>query len=91
MVASGFDYLFHFVQLSDKSQKRLKGIYQMKLGENGKISIDAICEYDYLKDGWKFYNIISDEIESFGLESNAEAFNAMKEELLMLSEHELVQ
>jgi len=91
MVASGFDYLFHFVQLSDKSQKRLKGIYQMKLGENGKISIDAICEYDYLKDGWKFYNIISDEIESYGLESNAEAFNAMKEELLMLSEHELVQ
>lgn len=91
MVASGFDYLFHFVQLADKSQKRLKGIYQMGLSENGKIDIDCLCEYDFENNSWHFNNILSDEIRSYGIESNAGAFTIMQNELSKLSSQEYVK
>ncbi len=85
MIASGFDYLFHFVQLSDKSQKRLKGIYQMSCDENGKIEIEPICEYDFKTDSWHFNSFFSDEIINYGMESDAEAFKTMQNELSKLA------
>ncbi|MDO5332041.1 MAG: ATPase [Bacillota bacterium] len=91
MVASGFDYLFHFVQLSDKSQKRLKGIYQMSCDESGKISIECVCEYDHLTNAWRFNNVMSDEVKAYGVESNADAFYEMQGELFRLSAQEYVK
>ncbi len=86
MVASSFDFLFHFVQLEDKSQKRLKGIYQMSCSDDGKIDIHPICEYRQDRDDWIVFDNITDEAASYGRESNAEAFNAMMTEIKKLSE-----
>lgn len=91
MVASGFDYLFHFVQLPDKSQKRLKGIYQMSCDESGNINIECVCEYDCIANTWRFNNVMSEEIKAYGVESNAEAFYAMQTELFRLASNEFVK
>ena len=85
MVASGFDYLFQFIQLKDKSQKRLKGIYEMNLNSNGQIIINPICEYLPLEDDWTFFNHISDDKAAYAEESDAIAFGRMKNELSRLA------
>ncbi|QHI73182.1 P-loop NTPase family protein [Aminipila terrae] len=61
--AESFDYIFHFVQLKDKGQKRLKGIYEMFVDkETGKIMITQICAYDYKADDWRWrYKISRDK------------------------------
>lgn len=86
MVASGFDYLFHFIQLADKSQKRLKGIYQMSCDDKGYVQIDSICEYNFAKNCWNFKNLISEEMLCYGEESNSSAMQEMKSELQRLEE-----
>ena len=86
MVSSAFDYLFHFVQLSDKSQKRLKGIYQMNCDEMGTFHIEQICAYDNETESWTFKNIIGKEQRLYGSESDPEAFRVFEEELARLSE-----
>lgn len=91
MVASGFDYLFHFVQLADKSQKRLKGIYQMSCDDSGKINIECVCDYDCVANTWRFNNVMSDEIKAYGMESNAEACYTMQTELFRLAANEFVK
>jgi len=85
MVASGFDYIFHFIQLKDKSQKRLKGIYEMSCDDMGKISIYPICEYLPSKDDWVFHNYFSADKIAYGEESNSAAFEQMRFELETLA------
>lgn len=85
MVALSFDFLFHFVQLEDKSQKRLKGIYQMNCSKEGKIDIHPICEYRQDRNDWIIFDNITDEAVIYGMESNAEAFNTMMSEIKTLS------
>ena len=80
-LASNFDYLFHFIQLKDKSQKRLKGIYEMSLDEDGEIAIIEILSYDLLKDSWKIVNHISKDKEIYGIESDVGSFNLFKNEM----------
>ncbi len=84
MVASGFDFLFHFIQLQDKRQKRLKAIYQMSLDEGDTIKITPICLYDISEESWTFYSDLAADKEEYGLESNPEAFIAMKAQLAEL-------
>lgn len=84
--AANFDYLFHFIQLKDKSRKRLKGIYEMRLSEKGEISISEILSYDALKDNWRFAGHISADKERYGLESDAESFAVFKREVEKLNE-----
>ncbi len=91
MVASSFDYIFHFIQLADKSQKRLKGIYQMSCDEQGNIDIIRICEYDILRKGWVFFDCVSEEKERYALESDVLAWERMRSELTLLSAKALVQ
>jgi len=84
MIASGFDYLFHFIQLSDKRQKRLKAIYQMQLTEKGDIKIEPICTYQQNQDSWKFYSCIGAMQREYGEESEPKAFLEMQQLLLDL-------
>lgn len=85
LVASGFDYLFHFIQLKDKSRKRLKGIYEMSCSSSGKIRIVPICEYLPLEDDWIFYNRMNPEKAAYAEESDAAAYSKMREELKRLA------
>lgn len=85
-VAGSFDYLFHFIQLPDKSQKRLKGIFQMNLFEGGEISIEPICSYDPVEDSWSFRYALGEAQEEYGRESEAGLLEAMKSELRALAE-----
>ena len=90
-VAQSFDYLFHFVQLADKSRKRLRGIYEMSFDrETQEISIVPICRYDYEKDGWSFYAQIGREKEEYGMEEAPRQFQEMKRVLEELSGREMV-
>ena len=86
MVASAFDYLFHFVQLSDKSKKRLKGIYQMCCDEMGTFHVEQICAYDFASESWTFKNEIGNDKKAYGLESDPELFCRFENELRMLAE-----
>ncbi|MBO4819466.1 MAG: Flp pilus assembly complex ATPase component TadA [Firmicutes bacterium] len=85
MVSSAFDYLFHFVQLSDKSQKRLKGIYQMNCDEMGTFHIEQICAYDHESESWSFKNVIGKEQRVYGSESDPDAFRIFERKLEELS------
>ena len=84
-VALSFDYLFHFIQLPDKSRKRLKGISQVCVSDKGEINIDPICTYDCENDSWTFTDIIGSPQEEYGKESNLDAFQDMKQQLEKLS------
>lgn len=84
--ASSFDYIFHFIQLKDKSQKRLKGIYEMSIDGHGKMKMVEILSYDVTKNTWTINNHISDDKRSYGLESNEDAFKNFRKELKKLSE-----
>lgn len=85
--ADSFDYIFHFVQLKDKSQKRLKGIYEMHFDKiTDKIVITQICAYNYQTDSWTWCNLISNDKAIAGIEENQESFNRFSNLLKSLSE-----
>ncbi|MBQ1524904.1 MAG: ATPase [Firmicutes bacterium] len=86
MIASGFDYLFHFVQLADKRQKRLKSIHHMELDEEGRVRICPVCEYDMQTESWRFFDSIGEAQAVYGMESSAEDFRVMKCQLKELAE-----
>lgn len=67
-VASSFDYIFHFVQLPDRSKKRLEGIYQMGLGPDGKIITEPVCVYDRKEECWTFRNVMGEAQEAYAAE-----------------------
>ena len=70
-VASAFDYLFHFVQLRDKDQKRLKSISEMSLNrEKGLIVVRPICQYDFLTEMWVFVPEIGESKKGIALQEN---------------------
>ena len=84
--AKSFDYIFHFIQLKNKSQKRLKGIYEMYVDSKTKeIVMTQICSYCFDRDGWNWIYAISEDKRLSGKEENEEAFNRMSEALMMLS------
>ena len=79
--AGSFDYLFHFIQLSDKRRKRLKGIYQMNVDEQGAISIEPICEYDPVGDSWTFSYRLGPAQAEYGRESDHRLLEEMCRQL----------
>ncbi|MFV0516292.1 MAG: hypothetical protein ACK5MV_02740 [Aminipila sp.] len=84
--ADSFDYIFHFVQLKDKSKKRLKGIYEMYIDKaSDKIVITQICKYNYKTDSWNWLYHISDDKAFAGLEESEESFKIFSEELYKLA------
>ena len=84
--AGSFDYIFHFIQLSDKSRKRLKGIYQMNVSEAGGIAIEPVCEYDPVTDSWTFRYAMGPAQEEYGRESDHMLLEEMKCQLKALEE-----
>jgi len=84
MIASSFDYIFHFIQLKDKRQKRLNGIYQMNCSPEGEALIEAVCRFDPGSGRWFFRNIHGASQKEWGLESDPAAYARMTEELKRL-------
>lgn len=85
--ADSFDYIFHFVQLKDKSQKRLKGIYEMHFDKiTDQIIITPICAYNYQTDNWVWRSFISRDKAIAGIEENQESFNQFSNLLKKLAE-----
>ena len=85
-VAESFDYIFHFVQLSDKSQKRLRGIYEMGLTKDRKeVYVEPVCLYDYETDDWVWTNYLGEDKRQLGLEENRESLMQMERILSDLS------
>ncbi len=76
-VAGSFDFLFHFIQLRDKSKKRLKGIYSMNCSPEGKIDIETVCSYDPAGDCWSFRNGLGPAQTEYARESDPEAFERL--------------
>jgi len=88
-VAKSFHYIFHFVQLQDKSQKRLKGIYEVCPDNgNGEISVIRICRYNYETDDWTFFYHMGEDKKVIGHEEDISAFNRFDALLKSLSESE---
>ncbi len=92
--AASFDYIFHFIQLADKSQKRLRGIYEIGYDrERKEIAINRICRYDHQKDAWKWkYKISRDKYESGMEEDRAEfkIFSRLLKNLELNSENGII-
>ncbi len=85
-VAVSFDYIFHFVQLRDKSKKRLRGIYELSLDRQwGRIEMTRICAYNYTTDSWRWNNHIGKEKKEFAEEENKEAFDRFACQLNLLA------
>lgn len=85
-VAASFDYIFHFVQLKNKSEKRLKSIWQINLNYDSKeIMMEEICAYDYQKDIWKWKYVIGKDKEVAGNEEDAVVFQEFSNKLKELA------
>jgi len=85
-VAKSFHYVFEFIQLSDRSKKRLKGIYEIRFDYlTLRISIHQICRYDFETDSWTFFYDIGGDKEAIAREENYNAFLSFKKELKNLS------
>jgi pilus assembly protein CpaF len=86
-VAKSFQYLFQFIQLPDKSKKRLKGIWEIRYDrERRDVRIYRICKYDHKADSWLWANTVGDDKEEFAAEEDTEAFREFRRLLAGLSE-----
>ena len=85
-VAKSFHYIFEFIQLTDRSKKRLKGIYEIRFDYMTlRISIHQICRYDFETDSWTFSYDVGGDKEAIAREENYDAFLSFKKELKKLS------
>jgi len=86
-VAGAFDYVFHFIQLKDKSQKRLNAIYEMGFDRvTGEISMARICSYDFDWDTWRWNYHIGKDKRKLGEDEDQAAFKAYDKLLEDLAE-----
>lgn len=86
-VAKSFHYVFEFIQLADRSKKRLKAIYEIRYNyRNYKISIHQILRYEFKTDKWTFSYDVGEEKEAIAIEENYGSFLSFKNELKRLSQ-----
>lgn len=91
-VAESFDFLFHFVQLKDKSQKRLNTIYQISYDQkNEKVTYNRILKYSPEKESWTFYPIIENRGTDFAALENLPVYKEFKSAVEQLSHKEEVR
>lgn len=90
-IARSFDYVFHFIQLKNKNQKRLRSIYELSLSrEPERIEMVCICAYDHKSDSWHWKYHIGSSKKELAEEENPEAFERFKNRLgLLAREHPL--
>ena len=87
-VASSFDYIFHFIQLKDKSKKKLKSIHEMSYDRSeDKISMKLLCEYDVSADKWKWNHAISLDKQKSAEEEDAGMFENFSDILARIADH----
>ena len=85
-VAGAFDFLFHFVQLKDKNQKRLNSIYEMSYDSGAnQIHFRIICRYNPVLDCWTFYNQVGEEKQEMAMLEAPEAWASFCENLRNLA------
>lgn len=85
-IAKCYNYIFEFIQLKDKSKKRLKGIYEMRCDfQSLNVSIYQICKYDYINDCWTFKYEIGNDKKEIGLKEDYKAFEIFNNELKKLA------
>jgi pilus assembly protein CpaF len=86
-VAKSFNYIVQLDSLTDKSQKRLNSIWEVRYDPLAvKIEMHNICKYRMEEDDWVWAYDIGEERELFGLKSSPEAFGIFKNELKRLAE-----
>lgn len=85
-VAQTFHYVFEMRQLSDKSKKRLAGIYEIRLDDiSGKVEVHTICKYMPETDDWTWNYTYGSDKEEIGVFENKLAFSRFKNNLEDLS------
>lgn len=85
-VAASFDYVFHFVQLKNKNQKRLNGIYELCMDRTTReIQMKEVCKYDQRRDCWTWNYMISEEKKQIALEEDLVAYEVFEQELKRLA------
>lgn len=89
-LAGNFDFLFHFVQLKDKSKKRLSGIYQMYLDYEGEIKIEEMLRYIPSEEKWEIKGDLSEDKVRYAKESDEKAYGVFSSELRRLSESRFI-
>ncbi len=92
-VARAYDYLYEFTQLKDKSQKRLKAIYEMRFDSMSMtISVHQILRYDFKENCWNYaYHLGEDKIKIAYEESVEESLKVFQNELQRLAEKAPIQ
>jgi pilus assembly protein CpaF len=86
-VAGGFDYVFHFVQLKNRDQKRLRGIYELGLDpESRRVVMTQICGYVHAEDRWRWHYHVGADKRAAGEEEDADAFRRFDAALRGLAE-----
>ena len=91
-VAGSFDYIFHFVNLRRKNQKKMSAIYEMGVtsqsaagDKRDNMYVREICRYDFLSDNWQWTYRIGEEKRRFGEEEDRDSFLAFAGCLAKLS------
>ncbi len=85
-VSKSFQFIFQFVQLKDKSKKRLKSIFEVNYNpQNHDICMNQICRYRFDSDDWVWNSELSDSTIKFGIEEDDEATFIMQRALQQLS------
>lgn len=85
-VTKAFQYIFHFVQLKDKSKKRLKSLYELRYNLDRTISMHPICLYDHKKNSWSWDYTIGKTVKSIANEEEPEEFELFTNQLKHLAE-----
>jgi len=87
-VAASFDFVFHLIQLADKSGKRLKSIYEMSLNrKTQQIEMKKICGYDHENDSWKWFDVISPEKQEIAMEEDPKSYREFMSLLSTIVNH----
>jgi pilus assembly protein CpaF len=90
-VAGSFDYIFHFVHLRSRNQKKLRAIYEISadnINETGihNIIVNEICRYDAASDSWIWHHHIGQEKRMIAAEEDPEALKKVDSILKNLEE-----
>lgn len=91
-VAKGYHYIFDFIELKDKSKKRLNGVHEIRYDLiNYEITIHKICEYNPERDDWSFHYTIGKDKEAIGVIENKKALEVFHYTLKEIADKNQIQ
>lgn len=86
-VAQNFNYVFEFIQLPDKSKKRLKGIYELEFDSmEQEIVLTQLCRYIHKTDSWEWNYSFKSNAKRIAEEESPELINLFEIQLRELAE-----